>query len=151
VKLWVLGKPLISLVAVAEIVGPFIADWNRTHIYNPRWPPHAKFHGGQTVLMGAALGGLSLGYLWLPRGDQKGHLQAATLLASLYWITQMGAFLVPGAAATDPDYEYKLPTIAGIRLTQFYLAAFNLLVLLAGYMLETKRRGTQTTSGSETS
>ncbi len=102
-KLWMLGKSLISLVAVAEIVGPFIADWNRTHIDNPRWPPHAKFHGGQTILMGLALGVLSLGYLWLPRGDRKRDLRVASLLASVYWITQIGAFLVPGAAATDPE------------------------------------------------
>jgi hypothetical protein len=62
----------------------------------------------------------------------------------------MGAFLVPSAGATDPDYGHKLPKIDGIRLTQFYLAAFNLMVLLAGFTLEAKRRESQATSGPGT-
>jgi hypothetical protein len=40
------GKVLSSLVAAETAVGPYLADWNETHIYNPAWPPHAKFHNG---------------------------------------------------------------------------------------------------------
>ena len=43
-----LGKILISASAVFGGVGPYLADWNETHIYNPTWPPHAKFHNAQT-------------------------------------------------------------------------------------------------------
>ncbi|MFL6124904.1 DUF6640 family protein [Actinophytocola sp.] len=49
------GKVLISLSAVGTMVGAYAADWNETHIYNPTWPPHAKFHNAQTMSMGAAL------------------------------------------------------------------------------------------------
>jgi hypothetical protein len=31
------GKVLISLVAAETAVGPYLADWNETHIYNPAW------------------------------------------------------------------------------------------------------------------
>jgi hypothetical protein len=54
------GKALISLVAVETAVGPFRYDWNETHIYNPHWPPHAKFHNGQTMSLGAALSAAAL-------------------------------------------------------------------------------------------
>ena len=38
----VLGKILISIDALGLLVGAPIADFDVTHQYNPRWPPHAK-------------------------------------------------------------------------------------------------------------
>jgi len=37
-----LGKLLLTVDAVALLLGAPIADYNHTHIFNPRWPPHAK-------------------------------------------------------------------------------------------------------------
>src|ERR1700712_117763 len=39
---------LITLSTLATTIGSFAADWSPTHVFNPRWPPHAKFHNGQT-------------------------------------------------------------------------------------------------------
>ena len=61
-----LGKILISASAVLGGVGPYLADWNETHIYNPIWPPHARFHNAQTMSLGAGLAGASLVQLWRP-------------------------------------------------------------------------------------
>jgi hypothetical protein len=36
------GKALLSATAVAQMVGPFMFDFNDTHIYNDSWPPHAS-------------------------------------------------------------------------------------------------------------
>ncbi len=58
------AKWIVALVAVfnfggyiADAVIPFTA---KQHIHNPRWPPHAKFHNGQTMLLGIGLGLYSL-------------------------------------------------------------------------------------------
>ncbi|ESZ90384.1 hypothetical protein SBOR_9220 [Sclerotinia borealis F-4128] len=59
-----LGRILLTLSALAQGITPFIADFNHTHIYNPRWPPHAKFHNGQTLSMGAGLCLITLYYTW---------------------------------------------------------------------------------------
>lgn len=37
-----LGKLLLTVDAIALLLGAPIADYNHTHIFNPRWPPHAK-------------------------------------------------------------------------------------------------------------
>ncbi|EPX57315.1 hypothetical protein D187_007069 [Cystobacter fuscus DSM 2262] len=47
-----LGRWLISLVALLALIGPYGADWNETHLFNPHWSPHAKFHDAQTMLLG---------------------------------------------------------------------------------------------------
>ncbi|KAF7859745.1 hypothetical protein EAF04_008824 [Stromatinia cepivora] len=59
-----LGRILLTLSALSQGISPFIADWNETHIYNPRWPPHAKFHNGQTMSMGILLCLVTLYYTW---------------------------------------------------------------------------------------
>ena len=51
-----LGKLLISSAAAAGMVGPYLFDWNETHIFNATWPPHAKFHNAQTMSSGVVLG-----------------------------------------------------------------------------------------------
>lgn len=50
-----LSKTLVTLVGTWSAFGSDVFDWNRTHIYSPRWPPHAKFHNAQTMLLGSLL------------------------------------------------------------------------------------------------
>lgn len=97
-----IGRFLLALVAVVTIFGAFVADWNTTHIYNPQWPPHAKFHNGQTMSMGVLLGLSALFFLFRRAGDANSNLLAATVSDALYWVSQAMAFLYPGVAWTDP-------------------------------------------------
>lgn len=138
---WSTGKLLISLVAIFTAVSPYLADWNKTHIYNPLWPPHAKFHNAQTMVLGAFLGLLAIYCLWLRRDlSDKQKLIEATVLASLYWLAQLPAALFPGTALTDPGSNHvKMPIVFGIELNQLIMdlvAIFPLLLL--GYYLEEK-------------
>ena len=93
---------LVSFVAVVTMVSPYIADWNATHIHNPTWPPHAKFHNAQTMLLGLALGACALATVWRRSSDPRLHLRFAALFGALYWITQLGSITFPGTAYTDP-------------------------------------------------
>ncbi len=104
-----IGAWIITLVAVVAIVGPFAADWNETHIYNPRWTPHAKFHNAQTMLLGVGLGVSALWFVWRRNGDRKSNLLAAVIFAALYWITQAGSITFPGTAFFDPEFAMAIP------------------------------------------
>jgi hypothetical protein len=97
------ARIIVTMVAVFTMVSPYLADWNETHIYNPRWPPHAKFHNAQTLLMGSMLGACALYFLWRRGGEARVRFHAATLFAGLYWLTQMGSIAVPGTAFVDPE------------------------------------------------
>jgi hypothetical protein len=49
------ARIVLSLIGTATAVGGYLADWNETHVFNPKWSPHAKFHNGQTMSTGLAL------------------------------------------------------------------------------------------------
>lgn len=44
------GRILITVGNLFYSLGAFAADYNETHVKNPRWPPHAKFHNGKSYL-----------------------------------------------------------------------------------------------------
>ena len=135
------GKLLISVVAVFTAVAPYLADWNVTHIYNPAWPPHAKFHNAQTMVLGTILGFLTMYCLWLRKGvTQQQKLNEATVLASLYWLAQLPASLFPGVALADPGKNHaQMPVIFGVELNQLVMDIIVIFPLIAvGYYLENK-------------
>ena len=138
---WTIGRLLISLVAVFTAVSPYLADWNVTHIYNPAWTPHAKFHNAQTMVLGAMLGFLSIYCLWSRKGiTKKQKLNEATVLASLYWLAQLPATFFPGTALTDPGINsVKMPVILGIEFNQLTMDIIVIFPLIAlGYYLESR-------------
>jgi hypothetical protein len=139
---WSVGWILVSLVAIFTSVSPYLADWNVTHIYNPLWPPHAKFHNAQTMVLGAILGLLSIYCLWFRGGvSEQQKLNEGVVLASLYWLAQLPAVFFPGTALTDPGINHvQMPVIFGIEFNQLVMdivLIFPLLIL--GYYLESRR------------
>jgi hypothetical protein len=135
-----IGKFLISFIAVFTALSPYLADWNETHIYNPSWPPHAKFHNAQTMVFGTLLGLLSLWALWVRKTiNEKEKINQGTLLASLYWLAQMPAILFPGVAFKD-DGGLEMPIVFGVQTNQVIMSLFFILpILFLGYFLEYKR------------
>ena len=130
------GRALISSVAVLWPVGAFAADWNETHVFNPTWSPHAKFHNGQTLILAVELAGLSLWQLWGPPSRSRSSLRWGTLFAGLYFATQVPALLLPGAALIDPEFADQAPTVAGVRLNQLTASLVGAMpMLLLGYRL----------------
>jgi hypothetical protein len=116
----IVGKTLISATAAGQMIGPFLFDFNETHIYNASWPPHAKFHNAQTMNSGVALSAATLVNLWRPGSGRVG-LDAAAFSASVYWVSQLSAVLYPGTASVDPpgkdnwpQLRYTIPILTAI-------------------------------------
>lgn len=130
------GKALIALVAAETAIGPFVADWNETHIYNPAWPPHAKFHNAQTITLAVDMTALSLWQLWKPGPDTRSRLRWASLFASLFFLTQIPAVFFPGAAVVDDGNPVQPFDVLGIQVNQVTASAAIILPLLGtGYAL----------------
>ena len=90
-----IAKWIVALVAVWNF-GGFVVDalipvTAKQHLYNPRWPAHAKFHNCQTMVIGIILG---LASLWLLFGMGPltiPHLLMAAVVAGAYFVSMLFA------------------------------------------------------------
>ena len=98
------GRVLLTAVNLFQVIGTYAFDWNKTHIYNPHWPPHAKFHNAHTMAMAVVLAVASLYFVWRKRGDASTNVLAGAILGAVYWVTQGLANFYPGVAWTDPEF-----------------------------------------------
>lgn len=101
---------------------------------NPNWPPHARFHNGQTMSLGVLLASSSLYFLFRPYktlAEKKDHLRTAAMIGSFYYTAALTAIWYPGTDWSDPEYANGRP--------QLYLFSSFLVVNLCGYWLESQR------------
>ncbi|KAK1996939.1 hypothetical protein LX36DRAFT_637143 [Colletotrichum falcatum] len=126
-----LGRVLLTLDSVMLLCGAYLADWNETHIHNPRWPPHAKFHNAQTMTLSIVLGAATLFFTWRRTASAqmaKDSLRTAGFLGSVYWAAGWASLLYPGTSGLDPEFggpgfpqKYIFTTAIGLAVTGAYL------------------------------
>ena len=134
------GLWLLTAANLFQVIGTYGADWNETHIYNRRWPPHAKFHNAQTMAMAVVLAVASLYFVWRKRGDASTNVLAAAVLGAVYWVTQALANFYPGVAWTDPEFLKAGQTLNDIA-PQMILDPIVLGVVFLGWYLARKPAG----------
>jgi hypothetical protein len=98
------GQGLISLVAIMIMIGPMVADFNRTHATNTLWTPHARFHLVWQVFTNSTLAVLTLYFIW-----GMGNLLLGALM-NYIWIATFFATL-----AVMPMFEGALADENGIK------------------------------------
>lgn len=144
---------MLTVISIFTVAGSFAADFNATHVYNPRWPGtyvqhithprrasahtqadcagHAKFHNGQTMSLAIFLAGMTVWHAWF--SPAQDGLLSASVLASGYFVTQLTAMLFPGATAWDPPQHYSM------AFPQVCVIVPVLGVVCAAYWLEGRR------------
>jgi hypothetical protein len=128
------SRILYTFIGITIPLGSFLADFNETHSFNPNWPPHAKFHGGQTLSMSVMLGVMTIVIAWRKTGEQTSAVITTSAFAALYWISQGASILYPGTAFFDPQFVTPNSYPLGIAL-QVYIEAGNLaLIALASWL-----------------
>jgi len=144
------AKIIVTVCALITTIGAYLADYNETHLFNPKWPPHAKFHDAQTMLLSFFLCVFVLYYAWR-RDSTTSHLHTALLVASFYWFSNLGSILFPGTAFADPERAgegliFGLPGAAVHGTMQLMLIGIAYLLSRAGRRKALKSIGQSLTS-----
>ena len=130
-----IAKWLVAFVAVFNF-GGLVADaivpgTAKQHLWNPHWPPHAKFHNGQTMLMGIFGGLLSLAILFGGWPLTLPLFLLAAAVAASYFVSMALAPMFPGTGWTDPDFIVETPRPLGLAPQQLVTYVLCAIVLLA--------------------
>jgi hypothetical protein len=128
------SRLIFTALAIVVAVGSHLADYNETHIFNPRWTPHAKFHGGQTLMFSILLALLSVFFAWRKTTDRLGAVLAVSGFAAVYWVAQAGAILYPGTAAFDPEFVTSSSYFLGVALQNYIEIVCLVLVGIAAWL-----------------
>lgn len=117
-----ISKYIVAIVAVYAGVGGLLFDavipaTSRQHLWNPARSPRAKFHNGQTMLMGLSNAVITLLLLYaLPLTFQT-FLIAAAIGAS--FACMLIAPIFPSTAWNDPEFEADNPRPFGVPIQSF--------------------------------
>ncbi|WP_158822489.1 DUF6640 family protein [Granulicella sp. S156] len=131
----VIAKWIVAFVALYGF-GGFVADAiapsvSKQHLWNPRWPPHAKFHNGRTMTMGILGGFLSLFILFYFRPLTLPLLLIAAAVAGMYWVSMVFSPFFPGTAWFDPEFQHETKRPLGFSPQQLLTYMLCLLLIVA--------------------
>ena len=93
-----IGLVLLTVLAAFAAISGVVFDFTPTHIYNPAWPPHARFHGylsiARTVLIMVAV--IALAWGPVRAGLRAGFRILALLLLGWLAVWFVAPLAVPG-------------------------------------------------------
>ena len=132
------GKAILTFVIAVFPVINVLADWNKTHLFNPAWHPHARFHAAVMSLIVWGVAAIALWLLWRRSIEPELGIKVAALLALTLWTPFLYAdHLVPGSSQSV-NYPEPVPLsqVAGITLyPQVVLALIAVALIAGGYKL----------------
>jgi hypothetical protein len=140
------GRRMLTIAAVVFPVANILADWNKTHVFNPTWPAHARFHAADMSVIVWSVSAIAMWLLWRKSAEPQVGIKVAALLSLALWSPFLYlTLLVPGTSLyvgrTPPAVQHR---IAGMVIEpQVVLAILFLLLTAWGYILA--RRGDATT------
>lgn len=120
-------KVFISAITVFYGLVPALADLNETHLFNPLWSEHARFHGAWFLAFGAGVAGTASFLIWW-RNDVFVPIALGLMFAGGFWIATLFRSAY-GGALVDPNGHTH--TIAGIESNTFLFSAVTLLLIAA--------------------
>ncbi|MFB4265750.1 DUF6640 family protein [Nonomuraea sp. GTA35] len=141
---WTLPRVLVALTAAETALGALLFDLvlhdtAHEHMYNPAWPPHAKFHDAQYIVTSLAIGLLALALLAGRRGDTHTRLLWAAGIVAVPWASMFPALLFPGTATYDPEFGDETQFVLGLH-GQMFMALVTLAILAFATVLASAAR-----------
>ena len=131
-----LGKLVLSFVLVVGAVVSTAVDWNTTHLFNPAWHPHARFHDALFLLFLDAMSLVVLWLLWRPSKEPEVAIKVAALFSAAVWTPFFYIeALIPGTSLLAAD-NVPVLKVAGMSFPpNLVIAAVLFLLTVVAYWL----------------
>ncbi|MEL6523058.1 MAG: DUF6640 family protein [Pseudomonadota bacterium] len=123
----ILLKVFISAITVFYGLVPALADLNETHLFNPLWSEHARFHGAWFLAFGAGVASTALFLIWR-RDEVFVPIALGLMFAGGFWVATLFRSAYGGALVDTNGHTH---TIAGIESNTFLFSLVTVLLLAA--------------------
>ena len=136
-----IGQILLSLPVIQLIAANYFVDVLGTHVCNPDWDGHARYHNAQTIDLMIWLEAMSFYYTWrsiyqIDAARKYDSLLVAALTGSAFMATGLIAPLFPGRLCLEQNVPAGEPGMSG----NFVYGA-PLVVIWLGYWLACRAAG----------
>ena len=132
------GRLLLTSVAALTAVGGFLADWNRTHLFNPGWPAAAR----EVPRRADHRAGLAWAPLPIQEGEGPACRRRARGPAALAVLGgPVGELRLPRGRRVEAEFPEVVPRVKGVWVNERFFSALMLALIAAGYAAERRRRG----------
>lgn len=112
-----IAKTLMGLSIIATVIIVALADvFNATHLFNPAWPGHAKFHIAMQFTTLLLISGFSLYSL------QRNHAFLAALAPLTFWPGLLVAYVIPGTDVYATEELRQLGVPINLVLAIIFIA-----------------------------
>ncbi|MEL6953663.1 MAG: DUF6640 family protein [Pseudomonadota bacterium] len=118
----------IAVTAITIFYGlvPAIADLNETHLFNPLWSEHARFHGAWFLAFAAGIALVALFLIWV-RDDVFLPIAFGLMFVAGFWVATVFGPTYGGALVDENGY---VQTVLGIESNMFLFSVVGALLLL---------------------
>lgn len=120
-------KIFISAITVFYGFVPAFADLNETHLFNPLWSEHARFHGAWFLAFGAGVSLTALFLIWR-RNDVLVPTILGLMFAGGFWVATVFRSAYGGELVDSNGHTH---TIAGIESNTFLFSVVSILLMIA--------------------
>ena len=131
-----ISRILLSVVLVSTAVVSVAVDWNVTHLFNPEWHPHAKFHDAVMLWLLCGMSIMALWLLWRRSLEPDIGYTVAMLVPVIFWSAFFFVTLVIPGTSLQADLKEAPPIVAGIPIyPNVVIATISVILALVGYGL----------------
>ena len=130
-----LAKILLSVLVVISTLVSVVVDWNSSHVFNPDWHPHGRFHDVMLLTLLVGLVPLLLWLLWRSSPEPEVAITVTTAILVIFWGSFYVNLLIPGTTPAA-NLEESPPSLLGLPLyPNMVIAAIIIVLALIGYWL----------------
>jgi uncharacterized protein YneF (UPF0154 family) len=133
-----IGRGILFTIALFTTFGGFVIDVNYTHLFNPKWTPHARYHDALTITLALCAGLTGLYFLNRRLGEAKLNLILGTALPAFLPLSQVLSFLFPTVGGLESEFPELVPKIGGFYFNELPASLLLLGLSAFGYFLARK-------------